>query len=137
MYLNQSEISAKTSTPTLSKASRIIRRTFAWSVVKASRRQKLNLMRIQNSGNFFSLKKQIGNLKSSFQDNFSYKNVFSDPKSTSEDSEIEEIEIIEYNEPAKHSQKKCESTKEWNFCQKCRAGWYKSEANFLVHPCFA
>ncbi|CAG5111287.1 Oidioi.mRNA.OKI2018_I69.chr2.g5608.t1.cds [Oikopleura dioica] len=47
---------------------------------------------------------------------------FSDPKSTSEDSEIEEVEIIEEEEPAKHSQKPSESTKEWNFCQKCRAG---------------
>ena len=31
----------------------------------------------------------------------------------------EEVEIIEDEEPAKLSQKTCESTKEWNFCQKC------------------
>jgi len=61
---------------------------------------------------------------------------FSDPKSTSEESEIEEIEVIE-DEETESRTKSSYDDKNWNFCNKCRAGWYKSESTFLIHPCTA
>ena len=61
---------------------------------------------------------------------------FSDPKSTSEESEIEEVEVIEDNDTESHTKNSFDG-KNWNFCNKCRAGWYKSESTFLIHPCTA
>ena len=66
----------------LSKTSKISNRTFVLLEAKAFQLQKRNLMKSRNSGSFTKYHQFITNN-------------FSDPKSTSEESEIEEIEVIE------------------------------------------
>ena len=121
MYQNQLENCKKVSTWMLSKISTISNRTFVQLEAKAFQLKKRNLMKSRNSGSFteYHLFITIN---------------FSDPKSTSEESEIEEIEVIEEEETDSRTKSSCES-KHWNFCTKCRAAWYKSESTFLLHPC--